>query len=36
MEQYYEEIAKNVEGYEEFEKEAWSFKVQLLFPTCDF
>ena len=27
MEQYFEEVAKNMEGYEEFEKEAWSFKV---------
>ncbi|KAF9485627.1 hypothetical protein BDN70DRAFT_870925 [Pholiota conissans] len=26
MEQYFEEMAKNMEGYEAFEKEAWSFK----------
>ncbi|KAG9226736.1 hypothetical protein CCMSSC00406_0008436 [Pleurotus cornucopiae] len=26
MEQYFEEIAKQMEGYEDFEKEAWSFK----------
>ncbi|GLB39892.1 hypothetical protein LshimejAT787_0704020 [Lyophyllum shimeji] len=26
MELYFEEIANNMEGYEEFEKEAWSFK----------
>lgn len=26
MEQYFEEIAK-LEGYEEFEREAWGFKV---------
>jgi len=29
MEQYFEEIAIKLEGYEEFEKEAWSFKVRL-------
>jgi len=27
MEQYFEEIARKMEGYEDFEKEAWSFKV---------
>lgn len=27
MEQYFEEIAETMDGYEEFEKEAWSFKV---------
>ena len=27
MEQYFDEVAKNMEGYEEFEREAWSFKV---------
>ncbi|KAF9563863.1 hypothetical protein CPC08DRAFT_760631 [Agrocybe pediades] len=26
MEQYFEEISTNMEGYEDFEKEAWSFK----------
>lgn len=30
MEQYFEEISKNMEGYKDFEKEAWSFKVILL------
>lgn len=30
MEQYFEEIAKQMEGYEDFEKEAWSFKVGVL------
>ena len=29
MEQYFEEIAKQMPGYEEFEKEGWSFKVRL-------
>jgi len=29
MEQYFEEIAFKMEGYEEFEREAWSFKVRL-------
>ena len=29
MEQYFKEIAFKMEGYEEFEKEAWSFKVHL-------
>lgn len=29
MEQYFEEVSKNMEGYEVFEKEAWSFKVCL-------
>jgi hypothetical protein len=33
MEQYFEEIAKNMEGYQEFEKEAWSFKVCPLLRT---
>lgn len=28
MEQYFEEIAFKMEGYEEFEREAWSFKVR--------
>jgi hypothetical protein len=27
MELYFEEISCNMEGYEEFKKEAWSFKV---------
>jgi len=27
MEQYFEAIAEQMEGYDEFEKEAWSFKV---------
>lgn len=27
MEQYFEEISKQMSGYEEFEKEGWSFKV---------
>lgn len=26
VEQYFEEMASGMEGYEEFEKEAWSFK----------
>ncbi len=30
MEQYFEEIADKMNGYEQFEKEAWSFKVSLL------
>ena len=29
MEQYFEAIAKQMPGYEEFEKEGWSFKVRL-------
>lgn len=29
MEQYFQDISENMEGYEEFEKEAWSFKVGL-------
>jgi hypothetical protein len=29
MEQYFEEIAFKMEGYEDFEREAWSFKVCL-------
>jgi hypothetical protein len=29
MEQYFEEMSKSMEGYEAFEKEAWSFKVCL-------
>jgi hypothetical protein len=28
MEQYFEELSNNMEGYGEFEKEAWSFKVR--------
>lgn len=27
MEHYFDQIANQMEGYEEFEKEAWSFKV---------
>jgi len=27
MEQYFEEIANKMEGYRDFEREAWSFKV---------
>lgn len=30
LEQYFEEIATKMEGYEDFEKEAWSFKVGAL------
>jgi hypothetical protein len=30
MEQYFEELSTNMEGYAEFEKEAWSFKVRYL------
>ena len=29
MEQYFEELSKMMEGYEDFEKEAWSFYVVL-------
>lgn len=29
MEQYFETLSKMMEGYEEFEKEVWSFKVML-------
>lgn len=33
MEVYFQDIATNIEGYEDFEKESWSFKVCfLLFP----
>jgi hypothetical protein len=27
MEQYFDHIGKKMSGYEEFEKEGWSFKV---------
>lgn len=27
MEQYFQEIGRQMDGYEEFEKEGWSFKV---------
>ena len=27
MEQYFEEMSRIMDGYEEFEKEAWGFKV---------
>ena len=27
MEQYFEEVARQMDGYAEFEKEAWAFKV---------
>ncbi len=33
MEQYFEDIAETMDGYEEFEKEAWSFKV-VVFGAC--
>jgi hypothetical protein len=29
MEQFFGEIGKQMRGYEEFEKEGWSFKVSL-------
>lgn len=28
MEAYFQEIAIKIEGYEDFEKESWSFKVR--------
>ena len=31
MEQFFESLSKDVEGYEDFEKEAWGFKVCLEF-----
>ena len=34
MEQFFQEIGKKVEGYEEFEKEGWSFKVGCGLPGC--
>lgn len=34
MELYFEEIAKKIEGYGEFEKEAWSFKAR--YNSCHY
>ena len=34
MEQFFQEIGKKVEGYEEFEKEGWSFKVGCASSGC--
>lgn len=31
MEQYFEALSTQMEGYKEFEKEAWSFKVRAPF-----
>lgn len=31
MEQYFEEVSKKIEGYGEFEKEGWTFKVSFTY-----